>query len=1152
MLKNQLYTLIKDYFEEYLHGFTKRQLDVAITKGQIKLQYLNLRPDSVNKKMDEKNIPFWIKAGLIKKISINFSVMNIIGEIPLEIKIDGLDIILNPSYKWIVKNKDSYVENFLESKFINEFLNLNQINPEIELKRRYENYDTSIFTKHIKELFKDKTVISNILNIFYEKCYDYYNNKTSQISIKIKNIHLRIEDDFLFNYNGNLVLGIRIDSLDLKYCKKGNMKKNTIKISKLDIYWENHAKILIPSDFLHSLFINGQLQESYYSQIQDLKFQNFNYQRNTKFILENFNITINFGTKLIDYSKNIDIFNIKDKPLILYIQASTSELNINIWPELFLIFDNFMKFKQKFKIIEKIKEFKPKMKPFNKFQNNNNNNLIENKKLIVRNWFYYFLFCQKMTNFLNNKNKNPLREEFLRYYNIFCKRADINTQMEALKEKEKEKENKDLDNGDKVNKNIISNQNYISNNNIIQNNNNELKEEDKNIRKSNINLIPNPNGINSNSNSKTNILNINEFLNEQKRKQFEENTKLKQINLSFISDILIKAININIYPSVEKENLNYLIFKINDISSKIILSKEKFELIISTKTIDFGPYNLIYGERVLLCPESYRKLYQNPYSNNNNNKEDYDTIDNRKYPLFSETEYLMDEINNDIINNPQNFNGPGNMYKNKQTNDVLNFEEINNNKKRSRGSSFCSGYRNGLNIENSNANYNNNNIINVYSNKGFNNRPLNTVGNNYYSNNYNQILNSKPNILLDSSVQNNFYNKKSFIKQTIAKKSDISLLDNFDEIPLLTQNKLNKKQRNELDISQAVNNYNSYKLKQQRSITPVSSISPIKMRMNNKNKPFSNNNIPLNLLEIYSNTNMYSFSISYVKYNNPVSIDNFRIEIGTIRSNLFFNYLSETLKILNEYNKVFHYEKKKKFLEIFSKEDTIENNRQLYHAKKYFYKNISLLPDEEKTESMVRYGEYLRKEISLMKTFNTKVEDFHLNYLFSYFNNGIKFHFSFENLECVYYSKYNKVSGKFIIPMNEVDIIISIKKIILNIFGMQLEINDLEDSKLLLKKLKKFFDYKFFMVEIVLEPCYSLLKQELYKNSSNDINYNINNNDIIQNNIINQNEINIIKENIKDKIDHSNIVFVDNKKEIKKINDGNNNGSYIYFEEDKK
>ena len=62
------------------------------------------------------------------------------------------------------------------------------------------------------------------------------------------------------------------------------MKKNTIKISKLDIYWENQAKILIPSSFFLSLFINGQLQESYYSQLQDIKFQNFNYQRNNQYI----------------------------------------------------------------------------------------------------------------------------------------------------------------------------------------------------------------------------------------------------------------------------------------------------------------------------------------------------------------------------------------------------------------------------------------------------------------------------------------------------------------------------------------------------------------------------------------------------------------------------------------------------------------------------------------------------------------------------------------------------------------------------------------------------------------------------------------------------------------------------------------------------
>ena len=35
-------------------------------------------------------------------------------------------------------------------------------------------------------------------------------------------------------------------------------------------------------------------------------------------------------------------------------------------------------------------------------------------------------------------------------------------------------------------------------------------------------------------------------------------------------------------------------------------------------------------------------------------------------------------------------------------------------------------------------------------------------------------------------------------------------------------------------------------------------------------------------------------------------------------------------------------------------------------------------------------------------------------------------------------------------------------------------------------------------------------------------------------------------------IDHSNIVFIDNKIENKKINNGNNNENYVYFEEEEK
>ena len=453
--------------------------------------------------------------------------------------------------------------------------------------------------------------------------------------------------------------------------------------------------------------------------------------------------------------------------------------------------------------------------------------------------------------------KNDLREEFLRYYNIFCNGADNTDKEEKEEKKEEKEENKKINNIKKIKRNSKNNipiRIKIENNMENSKNHNEIKiEEDNSNIKSGLNIFRIGNNNRSRNNKSLfnkNIINITTYLNEQKRKQFEENIKLEQINLSFISDVLIKAININIHPSVKKENLNYLLFKLREISTKIILSKDKFDLKLSIKTIDFGPYNLVYGERELLCPESYRKLFQDPQMDNN---KEYETIQSRNYPVFMDTELLMDDINNNNGNNLHNSNEQGNDIKIKLMNDSLNIAE-NKNKKMSRRSSFASGYKNDFyNMENAN-NTINNNVINQYDNKGTNNRHLNTISNNYYSNNLNNpFLNSRQNIL-DNSINNinNNNNRKSLFKLTIAKKADNSLLENLEEMPSFSQNKLNKKQKNELDISQAVNNYNSYVLKQ-RSNTPMSSISPIKIRFNNnKNQPFSNKNIPLNLLEIYS------------------------------------------------------------------------------------------------------------------------------------------------------------------------------------------------------------------------------------------------------------------------------------------------------------
>ena len=108
MIKNQLYPYIEKYFNELLYGFTKEQFDIGVMNGEVKLEKLNFRPDGVNKILDEKNYSFWLKAGFINKIYITCSIMNFIGEKPLDVLIEDIDIILTPSYKWIIKSLESF------------------------------------------------------------------------------------------------------------------------------------------------------------------------------------------------------------------------------------------------------------------------------------------------------------------------------------------------------------------------------------------------------------------------------------------------------------------------------------------------------------------------------------------------------------------------------------------------------------------------------------------------------------------------------------------------------------------------------------------------------------------------------------------------------------------------------------------------------------------------------------------------------------------------------------------------------------------------------------------------------------------------------------------------------------------------------------
>jgi len=231
-------------------------------------------------------------------------------------------------------------------------------------------------------------------------------------------------------------------------------------------------------------------------------------------------------------------------------------------------------------------------------------------------------------------------------------------------------------------------------------------------------------------------------------------------------------------------------------------------------------------------------------------------------------------------------------------------------------------------------------------------------------------------------------------------------------------------------------------------------------------------NIPLNLLEIFSNTEVGALSLSFTKYNNPITLDNLSFQIGTIRLNMFTSYLLDILRILSEYKKAVSVPKI-----ITTEGDFSPDGKTILDIQEYFYNYIlKKIPDSEKTDSMLEYMEYLKKEINSKKKFSSKPEHFIINQIFSFFPKGFDFHFDYENIEVVAYDSNNKVSSKIIVPSSELIISISFTKIFVKLLELEVEVTDLNRCEAILEQLKDLAKDKFKVVQIVIEPCYKQIK----------------------------------------------------------------------------
>ena len=1077
ILKNKFYPYIEKYIKEYLHGFEKDRIDIQLTKGEVNLEKMSLRPDTINKIMDEQNVPFWIKVGLITKIHVGASLLSVIGEIPIEVEIEGINIILSPSYKWIINNIDK-----LKNKDNNDMSSEtpNPLGNDI-FNKKPDEFDTSIFNiKKIQEIFTDKTAISNILNGLFKSLYSFYTAPNFSVNIKIKKIHIRFEDDELINYTGDIAYGLRIDLIQIKAGNKGNMKKNGIKLESLDIYWEDNAKILISSQFLNSCIEDGKLQERYYKNLKTVRFEKFENLISTKYIVQDFNFSLNLGTKS-EKRGDLDIFNLKTPPSMVYFQLASNELNVNCYPDFLKIMNNFNEFLSQFPIIDKVKDYRPFIKPTNgnnlNYMNlveNYRKNVIDNKnkgKMLVRDWINYIYWFQKSKNGEKRKIINPIRTEFVRFYNICFKKMDIH-------EKKEEKA--------------------------------PLKEEKNKNKEKSTNSNPNPPETKT---TETPTPKENETPTEIKEP--EEKLIPKDFEFSSRIDLLIKGLNISLHSSLDDKVKEYISICINGVEIKIRLDKTIFEFNLKVKTIDLGPSNLIVGERVIIQPKSYRKAIPEQSMTSLKTNIPYGNLSTYNYISLPNS-----ELGSNITGLIKKYN-PRHEEKIKVIDEALELAQSQSRVMSLAASEFGDvGKFRGPKIKSKTP----------FGNEGEN--LGHSIINVNINNNVNDLGKTYGTVLVPRNV--------SFAK---------NLIDGY-ETNSLQNRRYQRKKDKEMNISQAINDYNSYKIyeksknKFRTSHSPQPSLSSSRFNLRESRfgiNPVSarNKNTPLNLLEIFSNTEVGALSIKFTKYNNPITIDNLAIQIGTIRLNLFVNYLLDILRILSDFKKATNIPKIAK-----SEGPNAVSGKIILEIQEYFYKYITeKMPDKDKTESVIEYMEYLRKEISSKKKFSSKPQHYDLNQIFTVFPKGFDFHFDYENIELVAYDKNNIVSTKMIIPSNEFIFGINFTKIFIKLLDLEMDISDLNRCESIIDQLKGLAEDKFKVVQIVLKPCYKEIKEgiepllkdneeeykQILKNANNNINLNNNNDNInVMVNIPQNNAQNLVKNEQKN-INQENILMQKNK-----------------------
>ena len=190
--------------------------------------------------------------------------------------------------------------------------------------------------------------------------------------------------------------------------------------------------------------------------------------------------------------------------------------------------------------------------------------------------------------------------------------------------------------------------------------------------------------------------------------------------------------------------------------------------------------------------------------------------------------------------------------------------------------------------------------------------------------------------------------------------------------------------------------------------------------------------------------------------------------------------------------------------------------------QKYIYDYITK-NTEKKGEQIKEYKKYLKNELIKSRLLGFDTDTFEINYLINFFSKGFDIDINFESIEFIHYGNNKKFCGKGIIPSSEFHLIIEPNLFKFNFFDFEYELNDLENTKIIISKIMKIFEEKLKETKLFIEPCISQLREDLIKKKNkNDEKENKkleNILSIVKDNFVNK-EIKKKDENIKKKKEH--------------------------------